>query len=137
MLRMLGIALVAGLLALVAFQNYSEATRLAVRAKQSELEALQARVRPHFLFNTLNSGIALVRQRPEQAEELLLGLSDLFRAALARPHDVALGEELALVRRYRSEEHTSELQSLMRISYAVFCLKKKTKHTTQQLRITR
>src|SRR3546814_972469 len=30
----------------------------------------------------------------------------------------------------RSEEHTSELQSLMRISYAVFCLKKKTKHTT-------
>ena len=63
----------------------------------SELEALQARVRPHFLFNTLNSGIALVRQRPEQAEELLLGLSDLFRAALARPHDVALGEELARV----------------------------------------
>src|SRR3546814_2844815 len=33
--------------------------------------------------------------------------------------------------RSRSEEHTSELQSLMRISYAVFCLKKKTQHTTQ------
>src|SRR3546814_8397923 len=32
---------------------------------------------------------------------------------------------------YRSEEHTSELQSLMRISYAVFCLKKKTTHNTQ------
>src|SRR3546814_8716093 len=32
-------------------------------------------------------------------------------------------------RRFRSEEHTSELQSLMRISYAVFCLKKKTKQT--------
>src|SRR3546814_6750122 len=32
---------------------------------------------------------------------------------------------------WRSEEHTSELQSLMRISYAVFCLKKKKKHTTQ------
>src|SRR3546814_4841936 len=32
----------------------------------------------------------------------------------------------------RSEEHTSELQSLMRISYAVFCLKKKTKHRTLQ-----
>src|SRR3546814_5503172 len=31
----------------------------------------------------------------------------------------------------RSEEHTSELQSLMRISYAVFCLKKKNKHTTK------
>src|SRR3546814_4563744 len=34
--------------------------------------------------------------------------------------------------RSRSEEHTSELQSLMRISYAVFCLKKKTKNTTKQ-----
>src|SRR3546814_6482203 len=32
----------------------------------------------------------------------------------------------------RSEEHTSELQSLMRISYAVFCLKKKKKHTNQK-----
>jgi two-component system sensor histidine kinase AlgZ len=99
-LRMLAIALVVGLLALLAFQNYSEATRLAVRAKQLELESLRARVRPHFLFNTLNSGIALVRQRPEQAEELLLGLSELFRVALARPHDVPLEEEIALVRRY-------------------------------------
>src|SRR3546814_5110658 len=34
--------------------------------------------------------------------------------------------------RLRSEEHTSELQSLMRISYAVFCLKKKKKHRTQR-----
>ncbi len=100
MLRMLGIALVVGLLALLAFQNYSEATRLAVRTKQLELESLRARVRPHFLFNTLNSGVALVRQQPEQAERLLLGLSDLFRAALANPHDIELAEELALTQRY-------------------------------------
>src|SRR3546814_3921279 len=39
--------------------------------------------------------------------------------------------EPTLYRRVRSEEHTSELQSLMRISYAVFCLKKKTNTTTQ------
>src|SRR3546814_10021225 len=38
--------------------------------------------------------------------------------------------------RRRSEEHTSELQSLMRISYAVFCLKKKNKNTIQNNRIT-
>src|SRR3546814_3064695 len=37
-------------------------------------------------------------------------------------------------RGFRSEEHTSELQSLMRISYAVFCLKKKKKHTTKMHR---
>ena len=99
-LQLTGLALTVGLLALAAFQAQWRGRQLALRAKQSELEALQARVRPHFLFNTLNSGIALVRQRPEQAEELLLGLSDLFRAALARPHDVALREEIALVRRY-------------------------------------
>lgn len=100
MLRMLGIAMVVGLLALLVFQNYSQATRLAVRTKQLELEALRARVRPHFLFNTLNSGVMLVRQQPEQAEQLLLGLSDLFRVALANPHDIELAEELALTQRY-------------------------------------
>src|SRR3546814_5584478 len=45
-----------------------------------------------------------------------------------------VGENGALVVAFRSEEHTSELQSLMRISYAVFCLKKKKK--TQQLNIS-
>src|SRR3546814_6276293 len=58
---------------------------------------------------------------------------------------VAIGEQLALViqqffarfRRIRSEENTSELQSLMRISYAVFCLKKKHKlHTTKPNKYT-
>src|SRR3546814_7022021 len=39
---------------------------------------------------------------------------------------------LSVGRHLRSEEHTSELQSLMRISYAVFCLKKKQRHTTHQ-----
>src|SRR3546814_4546705 len=39
-----------------------------------------------------------------------------------------IGLELELATRNRSEEHTSELQSLMRISYAVFCLKKKKNH---------
>src|SRR3546814_10782640 len=44
----------------------------------------------------------------------------------------ASGVEEALTRAGRSEEHTSELQSLMRISYAVFCLKKKKKSLTRQ-----
>jgi len=100
LLRLIGIVVVLGLLGLAAFRNHWRASRLALRVKEAELELLQARIQPHFLFNTLNSGIALVRQHPEQAEELLLGLSDLFRAALARPHDVPLAEELALVRRY-------------------------------------
>lgn len=102
--RLLGIALVVGLLALVAFQNYLGARRAALRAKQAELEALQARVHPHFLFNTLNSAAALVHARPDDAERVLLDLSDLFRAALSEPGWVPLQQELDLCRRYLAIE---------------------------------
>src|SRR5690606_1507218 len=98
--RMLAMALVVGLLALVAFQNYARARHLLVRAKQLELEALQARIRPHFLFNTLNTGAALVHARPDEAERLLLDLADLFRAALRGPELVRRADELELTRRY-------------------------------------
>lgn len=100
LLRHTALTLTVGLLGLAAFQNHWRVRQLAVRAKQSELEALQARIRPHFLFNTLNVGAALVRQRPDEAERLLLDLADLFRAALAGPREIPLDEELALARRY-------------------------------------
>jgi two-component system, LytTR family, sensor histidine kinase AlgZ len=100
MLRLTAIALAVGLLGLAAFQNHWQARRLAIRAKQSELEALQARIRPHFLFNTLNTGAALVHARPADAEHLLLDLADLFRAALSGPHDIPIADELSLARRY-------------------------------------
>src|SRR3546814_6215399 len=45
--------------------------------------------------------------------------------------EVSVKERVAFYERNRSKEHTSELQSLMRISYAVFCLKKKKKKTTK------
>lgn len=99
-LRLTGLALTVGLLGLAAFQNHWRTRQLAIRAKQAELEALQARIRPHFLFNTLNTGAALVHQQPEAVEQLLLDLSDLFRAALAGPHQVSLEDELGLARRY-------------------------------------
>lgn len=99
-MRMLAIALVVGLIGLVSYQNYWRSRRLAVRAKQLELEALQARIRPHFLFNTLNTGAALVHARPDEAERVLLDLADLFRSALRGPQLIPLAEELALTRRY-------------------------------------
>src|SRR3546814_7416606 len=57
---------------------------------------------------------------------------DIFRPLMPVRISVAfgLGLPLTLINGYRSEEHTSELQSLMRISYAVFCLKKKNKQKT-------
>ena len=70
-------------------------------ATTARLAELQSRIRPHFLFNTLNSAIALVRAEPAQAEALLEDLSDLFRCALAEPHgSTTLDEEIALARRY-------------------------------------
>jgi two-component system, LytTR family, sensor histidine kinase AlgZ len=99
-LRVTGVALVVGWLALAAFQNHWRVRQLAVRAKQAELAALQARVRPHFLFNTLNTGAALVHHRPDEAEHLLLDLADLFRAALGGPREIPLSEEVALIERY-------------------------------------
>jgi len=98
--RLAGIVLTVGFLGLAAFQNHWRGRLHAVRAKQSELQALQARIRPHFLFNTLNTGAALVHQHPEAAERLLLDLADLFRAALAGPRRISLEDELALARRY-------------------------------------
>src|SRR3546814_2047581 len=59
--------------------------------------------------------------------------NDVEERSLARTIRTDKGHDLA---RLRSEEHTSELQSLMRISYAVFCLKKKKKHTHTQNSIT-
>jgi two-component system, LytTR family, sensor histidine kinase AlgZ len=74
-------------------------------ATAARLAELQARIRPHFLFNTLNSAVALVRQDPARAEAVLEDLADLFRHALSEPGEsVSLTEEVALARRYLAIE---------------------------------
>ncbi|MEJ8848696.1 sensor histidine kinase [Variovorax rhizosphaerae] len=74
-------------------------------ATTARLEELQARIRPHFLFNTLNSAIALVREEPAKAETMLEDLAELFRRALADPHEpVTLADEIALAERYLAIE---------------------------------
>src|SRR5690606_241435 len=68
---------------------------------QARLAELQARIRPHFLFNTLNTAIALVQIEPARAEAVLEDLAELFRQALTSPHLRApLGEEIDLAQRY-------------------------------------
>ncbi len=74
-------------------------------ATTARLTELQSRIRPHFLFNTLNSAIALVRAEPAKAESLLEDLSDLFRHALVEQGEtVTLAEELVLAKRYLAIE---------------------------------
>jgi len=69
--------------------------------KQAELELLQARIQPHFLFNTLNSIASLIVSSPDKAEGAVLDLADLMRSSLnAGQHRVTLAQELELCEKY-------------------------------------
>lgn len=72
---------------------------------QARLQSLQARIQPHFLFNSLNSIASLIASHPEEAEDAVLDLSDLFRASLANPNTLSTWHaELAIAKRYLSIE---------------------------------
>jgi len=72
---------------------------------EARLQALRARIRPHFLFNTLNSVLAIVRQQPKRAETALEDLADLFRMAMDSGQDlVPLRREIELAQRYLALE---------------------------------
>jgi len=104
--HMVALSLIFGLLGVAAFQSHWRNRLLALQAKQAELDALRARVDPHFLFNALNSAVALVRQNPSASERLLVDLADLFRAALARTSTISLAQELELSHQYLGIEAT-------------------------------
>ncbi len=81
------------------------ATARAPAGTAARLTELQSRIRPHFLFNTLNTAIALVRQEPAKAEAVLEDLSELFRSALVdRGERVPLSQEIDLAKAYLAIE---------------------------------
>lgn len=106
MTNMLIAAIVAGLL-LRYFWVTAQWRREVREEARSRIRALQARIRPHFLFNSMNTIAALTRSDPKRAEEAVEDLSDLFRASLSdATSTVTLKEELELSRIYqRIEEH--------------------------------
>jgi two-component system, LytTR family, sensor histidine kinase AlgZ len=72
---------------------------------EARLQALQARIRPHFLFNSLNAVLSLIRRDPKRAERALEDLADLFRTLMADARQfVRLEEELSLLERYADIE---------------------------------
>ncbi|RKL67451.1 sensor histidine kinase [Salipaludibacillus neizhouensis] len=80
----------------------SEVDRHLELAKQAEIKALQAQVSPHFLFNALNTIVALIRTDPMKARKLLISLSHFFRQNLAgtTATEATLEEELNHVKAY-------------------------------------
>lgn len=74
-------------------------------SSQAQVEALQARIRPHFLFNSMNTIASLIRHDPRAAEHAVEDLSELFRAALGTAGgESTLEDELHLTRRYLAIE---------------------------------
>jgi two-component system sensor histidine kinase AlgZ len=72
---------------------------------EARLQALQARIRPHFLFNSLNAVLSLIRQDPRRAETVLEDLSDLFRVLMADNHRlIKIGGEIDLAKQYLNIE---------------------------------
>lgn len=89
------------------FQHYFE---LRTRAHspalvEARLQALQARIRPHFLFNSLNAVLSLIRTEPRRAETTLEDLADLFRVLMSDPRNMTtLENEIRLCKQYLSIE---------------------------------
>jgi two-component system sensor histidine kinase AlgZ len=68
---------------------------------QARLDSLQARIRPHFLFNTMNSIASLIGSRPDDAEQAVEDLSELFRVSLREEkHAATIADELRLCELY-------------------------------------
>jgi len=84
---------------------------------EARLQALQARIRPHFLFNSLNAVLGLIRRDPRRAERTLEDLADLIRALMSDGRSlVRLADEIALVERYAAIEQL-RLGERLRLSW--------------------
>ena len=105
LLRNIGICvIVTALLLRYFFVTHQWHTHVHAEAR-SRIQALQARIRPHFLFNSMNTIAALTRSDPARAEEAVEDLADLFRATLRDSHSpLRLKEELELTRIYQRIE---------------------------------
>lgn len=78
-------------------------TRAVAEARE---QAMRARLRPHFLYNSMNTIAGLCRSEPARAERITLDLADLFRAAFAREDRHSLREELELVQAFLAIEQS-------------------------------
>lgn len=94
-------SLAALITALIFFYFHWRQLALSPALSDARLMALQARIRPHFLYNSLNTVLGLIRQDPKRAESILENLADLFRALMAEARIlVPLERELELAKAY-------------------------------------
>ncbi|MBI4006826.1 MAG: histidine kinase [Gammaproteobacteria bacterium] len=105
--RCMGISAIVSALALRYFYIQHQWRRNIESEAESRIQALQSRIRPHFLFNCMNTIASLTRSRPTLAEEAIEDLAEVLRVSLKEAKRLAtLNEELSLCRHYlRIESH--------------------------------
>jgi two-component system, LytTR family, sensor histidine kinase AlgZ len=95
----------AAVTAVLLYYFYLRSRALSPAFSEARLQALQARIRPHFLFNSINAVLSLVRDEPKRAEAALEDLADLFRVLMADNRDLTpLANEVELTRQYLAIE---------------------------------
>jgi sensor histidine kinase YesM len=96
------------------------ASQLEAQLAQSQLQVLKMQLHPHFLFNTLNAISALIRESPDEAEEMVSQLGDLLRMALetAGLQEVPFKKELEFLNHYIDIEQT-RFQDRLRVEMAI------------------
>jgi two-component system sensor histidine kinase AlgZ len=103
-LRNLAISSIISLVALRYFYVQHQWKKNIQAEARARLQALQARIHPHFLFNSLNTIASLIPHLPAQAEQATLDLAELFRFSLEQKDKIRLEEELNITRRYLAME---------------------------------
>ncbi len=103
----------------VLFYFHLRSRALSPALTEARLQALQARIRPHFLFNSITAVLSLVRSEPKRAEAALEDMADLFRVLMADNRDLApLANEVELCRQYLDLEQL-RLGDRLRIDWHV------------------
>ncbi len=100
-----GVLLSATMCSLLLMYFRMRAQVLSRALEDARLQVLRARIRPHFLFNTINAVLGIVRTQPRKAETALEDMADLFRMAMSDAQDlVPLHQEVQLSRQYLALE---------------------------------
>jgi two-component system sensor histidine kinase AlgZ len=95
------------------------ARALAPAIADARIQALQARIRPHFLYNRINAVISLIRSEPRRAERALEDMADLFRVLMSENRTLApIAEEVELARQYLAIE-SLRLGERLRVSWRI------------------
>jgi two-component system sensor histidine kinase AlgZ len=119
LLRNVSIGLVVTALALRYFYVTHEWRRNIEMQATARVHALQARIRPHFLFNSMNTIASLTRSNPAVAEQAVQDLADLFRANLSEKRDtITLEQECEVARTYQRIEEL-RLGSRLRVEWKI------------------